>query len=214
MPVISKIKNLRVPQVFNMTDNFGMSAEINALGQESVYPKGSILLRLGEVLTHLYYLHHGTIYCWRAANDKMNLSYVQKNGFFAEGWYFSRLKSTDEVIVEEESRITTFQGDAIKKLLEDPVITQKILYTLSMKCINGIDLVESIRNRNVKERLKEFIYQQFKDTGAEKELTLNLSQKELAVLMGVHPVSVSRAFSDLKKEMNIQTSKNRIIIQR
>lgn len=214
MPVSSKIKNLRFPQVFNMADNLGMSPEISALGQESVYPKGSILLRLGEVLTHIYYLHHGTVYCYRAADDKMNLSYVQKSGFFAIGWYFSHLKSTDEAVVEEESRITTFQGDAIEKMLEDPATTRKILYTLSMKCIHGIDLADSIRNKNVKERLRDFIDQQFKDTGAEKSLTLNLSQKELAGLMGVHPVSVSRAFSDLKREMNIQTSKNRIVVQR
>lgn len=214
MPVISEIKNLRSPQVFNMTDNFGMSAEMNALGQECVYPKGAILLRLGEVLPHLFYLHHGTVYCYRATDDRMNLSYVQKKGFFGEGWYFSQLKSTDEVVVEEESRITLFQGEAIAKLLKDPGATHKILYTLSLKYIHGIERAESIRNKNVKERLKEFIDQQFKDTGAEKDLTLNLSQKELAALMGVHPVSVSRAFSELKKEMNIRTSKNRIVIQR
>lgn len=214
MPVISKIKNLRSPQVFNLADNVGLSPELNALGQESVYPKGSILLRLGEELTHLFYLHHGTVYCYRAADDRMNLSYVQKKGFFGEGWYFSRLKSTDEVVVEEESRITLFPEGAIAKLLENPGTRQKILYTLSLKYIHGLAFVESMRNKNVKDRLKEFIDQQFKDSGAEKNLTLNLSQKELAALMGVHPVSVSRAFTELKKEMNIRTSKNRIVIQR
>lgn len=214
MPMISKIKNLRFPQVFNMKDNSGMNAEINALGQESVYPKGSILLRLGDVSTRLYYLHSGTIYCYRASCDKMNLSYVQKKGFFGERWYFSQLKSTDEMVVEEESRITIFHNDAIEKILENPTATRKILYTLSLKCIYGNYLADSIRNKNVKERLEEFINQQFEETGAQNSLSLNLSQKELAALLGVHPVSVSRAFSEMKKEMNIKTSKNRIVIHR
>lgn len=196
-----------------MTDNSGMSEEVFALGSTKIHQKGAILLHLGDKPNHIFYLHYGTINCYRSAYDKMNLTYVLRNGFFADCWYFSRQPSQDEVIVEEESKITKFDHSVIDKLLTIPDIARKILHTLSLKSINGIDLAENIRNKNIKERLKAFIEQQFLISGEKKKLVLNLSQKELAALMCVHPVSISRAFSELKKEMHIETSKSSIIIR-
>lgn len=214
MAVIKKMKHLRFPQIFNMTSSEGITSEMFALGKEAIYPKGTLLLSIGEIPKHLYYLHEGTVYCYRAAYDKMNLTYILKNGFFADCWYFSQQKSEDEVIVEEDSRITKFPHAVIDKLLSHPGLARKIMHTLAIKSIQGMDLAENIRNKNVKERLRSFIDQQFRDAGAEKVLTLNLSQKDIAALMGVHPVSISRAFTELKKEMAIRTAKNQIEIHR
>lgn len=214
MAVIKKIKYLRFPQIFNMTSSEDIDPEIWQLGEEMRCHAGTVLLRLGEIPKHIYYLHEGTVYCYRAAYDKMNLTYILKNGFFADCWYFGRQKSEDEVIVEEDSRITRFPHAAIDQLLAHPGLARKIMHTLALKSIQGMDLAENIRNKSVKERLRSFIEQQFLEAGAETVLTLNLSQKDIGALMGVHPVSISRAFSELKKEMTIHTSKNQIVIQR
>lgn len=214
MAVIGKIKYLRFPQIFNMTRSDDIDPSIWSLGDERRYQAGTVLLRIGEIPKHIYYLHEGTVYCYRAAYDKMNLTYILKNGFFADCWYFGQQESEDEVIVEEESRITKFSHAMIDQLLAHPGLARKIMHTLALKSIQGMDLAENIRNKSVKERLKGFIDQQFLQAGAELALTLNLSQKDIAALMGVHPVSISRALTELKKEMTILTSKNQIIIQR
>ena len=55
---------------------------------------------------------------------------------------------------------------------------------------------------------------QFTLNRGERRLELHMCQKELAIILNVHSVSISRALYDLKKEMDIQTSKNSIIITR
>lgn len=214
MATIRKIKHLRFPQIFNRTDSAGLDPGIFTLGRTANYPQGAVLLRLGEQPEHIYYLHHGTVYCYRSACDRMNLTYILKNGFFADCWYFGRMPSEDEVVVEEESRITVFGHDIMERLLAIPGVAAKIMHTLAIKSITGIDLAENIRNKCVKDRLKGFIREQFLANGDDNTLILNLSQKDIASLMGVHPVSVSRAFTELKKEMRIETSKSRIVIRR
>lgn len=214
MGTINKVKHLHFPQIFNMTDASGLNPEIFTLGHEDIYPKGAILLRVGELPAHIYYLHHGTVFCYRSADDRMNLTYILKNGFFADCWYFARMASEDEVIVEEESRITVFRHDVMDRLLAIPGVAAKIMHTLAIKSITGIDLAENIRSKSVKARLKRLIQDHLQANGEDNSLILNLSQKAIASLMGVHPVSISRALSELKKEMSIETSKNRIVIRR
>lgn len=201
------MKHLHFPQIFNMTDASGLNPEIFTLGREAIYPKGAILLRLGELPQHIFYLHHGTVFCYRSAYDRMNLTYILKNGFFADCWYFGRLPSQNEVIVEEESRITVFEHDVMDRLLATPGVAAKIMHTLAIKSITGIDLAENIRNKCVKDRLKRLIHDQFHASGNDDTLVLTMSQKAIAAMMGVHPVSISRAFSEPKKDMSIEHQK-------
>ena len=120
----------------------------------------------------------------------------------------------DEIVVAEDSLVTKFSESAVAKLIRDSQIVKNFLFTLAVKSTSVSTKFENFKNESIKERLKTFILNQFKNMGENDKLELNLSQKDIASIMNVHSVSISRAFSELKKEMKIQTFKNRIVIYR
>ena len=215
MSTVYNFSQLTFPHIFDVSKAPTFPEEVFSMGVTSLYHKGSILVAYGDCPKYIYYLHKGTVFGFRPENEvEMNLAYVIKEGFFGEGWYFSKKSSMDEVVVAEDSVITKFLDEAINELIMNPEVVKNFLFTLATKSTSVETKFENFKNQSVKERLKTFIINQFTVMGEEHRIELNLSQKDLAKIMNVHSVSISRAFSELKKEMNIQTAKNRIIISR
>jgi len=215
MDSIYKINQLFFSHIFDVSKAPDMPEEFFSIGTTSTFHKGTILLHYGELPQHIYYLHKGTIFGFRPFHkDEMNLAYVIKEGFFGEGWFFAKRSSMDEIVVAEDSVVTKFSESAVEKLLQNTQIVRIFLFTLSVKSTSVSTKFENFKNQTVKERLKAFIIHQFNMMGENNKLELNLSQKDIASIMNVHAVSISRAFSELKKEMKIQTYKNRIVIFR
>lgn len=215
MDSVHKINQLFFPHIFDVSKAPKLSKEVFSLGTTSTFHKGTFLVHYGETLKHIYYLHRGTILGFRPVHHgEINLAYVVKEGFFGEGWFFSRRSSMDEIVVAEGSLVTKFSESAVAKLIQDSQIVKNFLFTLAVKSTSVSTKFENFKNESIKERLKTFILNQFKNMGENDKLELNLSQKDIASIMNVHSVSISRAFSELKKEMKIQTFKNRIVIYR
>ena len=212
---VHKINQLFFPHIFDVSKAPRLPKEVFSLGTTSTFHKGEFLVHYGENLKHIYYLHRGTIFGFRPVHHgEMNLAYVVKEGFFGEGWFFSGRSSMDEIVVAEDSLVTKFSESAVAKLIRDSQIVKNFLFTLAVKSTSVSTKFENFKNESIKERLKTFILNQFKNMGENDKLELNLSQKDIASIMNVHSVSISRAFSELKKEMKIQTFKNRIVIYR
>ena len=215
MNSIHKFSQLQLPHVFDVSAAPPIPKEVFALGMTSTLHKDTVLVHYGEYPKHIFYLHKGTILGLRPEKDmKMNLAYVIREGFFGEGWYFSKHTSMDEMVTGEDSLVTRFSEESIKKLIAHPQVVNNFLFTLAVKSTSVETKYALFKAQSVKDRLKAFILNQFTLMGEKNIIELDLSQKELARIMNVHSVSISRAFSELKKEMDIQTAKNKIIISR
>lgn len=210
---IEKLNQLSFPQIFDVSSAPSFPHELFSLGNSSTVQEGTVLVHYGEIPDRIYYLHTGTIIGYRLRCDvDLSMAYIIKEGFFAEGWYFSHRHSMDEIIAEENCTITTFNRKAITLLIQHPEVINNFLFTLAIKSTSITTRLESFKKKSIKEQLKEFILNQFSQMNEEKSIELHLSQKDLARIINVHPVSISRAFAELKKEMDIQTFKNRIVI--
>lgn len=215
MKRIEKIDQLHFAHCYDLSGAPELPPDIFLLGEKQVIPKGTVILSYGDISKSIWYLHDGIINGYRPDNNiGMSLAYVITGGFFAEAWYFSKRKSMDEFIAAEKCIVSKFSEQAINKLLQNPDIVKNILFTLAVKSTSICTKFENFKNQPLKERLKAFIDMQFTLNREERRLELHMCQKDLARILNVHSVSISRALSDLKKDMDIQTSKNSIIITR
>ena len=215
MKRIEKIDQLHFAHCYDLSGSPELSSDTFLLGEKQNLKKGTVILSYGEVAKSIWYLHDGIINGYRPDNNiGMSLAYVITSGFFAEAWYFSKRKSMDEFIATENCIVSKFSENAINKLIQKPEIVKNILFTLSVKSTSICTKFENFKNQPLKERLRTFIEMQFNLNRENRRLELHMCQKELAKILNVHSVSISRALSDLKKEMDIQTSKNSIIITR
>lgn len=215
MDKIYDFNQLIVPHFFDVSNAPSIPEKFFALGRKSLYYKDTVIIKYGEKLNCIYYIHSGSILGFRQDNeDKMSLAYIIKNGFFGEGWFFSQRNSRDEVIIGDDSIITMFPKDVVDHLITYPEVVKNFLFTLGVKTTSVETKFENFKNKSVKDRLKIFITNQFSLFGDSNKIELKLNQKDIANIISAHPVSISRAFSELKKEMDIEISRNKIIISK
>lgn len=212
MKTLNSLADVSLPQVFDLTGAPGFDANFFDLGETVTLEKGTCLIKYGTRVEHLFYLHEGEVLGFRVTDADMSLSYVCKKGFFGEGLYFSNRPSNDECITGARSKVTKFNKKSIISLLSDINVVHNILFTISIKSLSVNSKAENFNKKSVKERLRKFFATQMAASEENSSVTIHLSQKEIAALLNVHPVSVSRALSELKKEMDIRTSKNRILL--
>lgn len=213
MNTLKSLADIPLPQVFDLTGAPDFDAKFFELGETGIVEKGTHIIQYGTSVDHLFYLHEGEVLGFRVTDTDMSLSYVCKKGFFGEGLYFSNRISNDECIAGTQCRITKFNKKSINLLLEDINVVHNILFTISTKSLSVNSKAENFNKKSVKQRLKQFFNaQKLRSGNKDDSITISLSQKDIAALLNVHPVSVSRALSELKKEMDILTFKNKIIL--
>lgn len=212
MKTLNRLADIPLPQVFDLTGAPAFDPRFFGLGETLTLEKGVRLIRYGARVDQIFYLHEGEVLGFRVTDADMSLSYVCKNGFLGEGLYFSNRPSNDECITGTRCRITKFNGAAITTLLSDIHVVTNLLFSISTKSLSVNSKAENFNKKSVRERLRQFFNTQRGAAGKDGSVTIRLSQKEIAALLNVHPVSVSRALSELKKEMDIRTYKNRIVL--
>ena len=128
MDKIYDFNQLIVPHFFDVSNAPSIPEKFFALGKKSLYHKDTVIIKYGEKLNCIYYIHSGSILGFRQDNEeKMSLAYIIKNGFFGEGWFFSQRNSRDEVIIGDDSIITMFPKDVVDHLITYPEVVKNLL---------------------------------------------------------------------------------------
>lgn len=214
MKKITKLAQLEVPQNYDISHAPALPEGIFELGVQSRVDRNTVFLHYGEIAESIWYLHEGTVSGVRyGRSEGTRLGCIINRGFFAETWYFIKCPSLDELVASEDCIVTRFDSPAIAKLLEDKQVINNMLFSLAKKSASMVEKSENANFMTLKERLRMIILNEFKNTDRKDKIEISFSQKELASIMNVHPVSISRVLSELKSEMNIETSKGRITIQ-
>ncbi|MDK2776171.1 MAG: Crp/Fnr family transcriptional regulator [Pseudomonadota bacterium] len=92
-----------------------------------------------------------------------------------------------------------FSRQQLHRLCEaEPVVTRRILELAGRALCQRIEDVENLSSRNATQRLTAYLLRQFRSMG--KQIRLPLSQKDLAVKLGVRPETISRLFRELQSE--------------
>jgi CRP-like cAMP-binding protein len=193
------------------------------LGHKHTYPKGSMILGGGQPVDHLYYLYAGRIKYSKmnADGDEKIVWYIDKGNIFGAAPFFDRqpIKNMcNALVATEDCEVYTFSRSCFNDEIvgNHPEIVSNLIESMAYKIFlavnRGGDLA-SLPSRVCKVLL--YVIQRQSDSGARKDNKVSsegISQQELAVILGVHRVTLNNAIVQLKREGIIEHISKRSLV--
>jgi CRP/FNR family transcriptional regulator, cyclic AMP receptor protein len=182
--------------------------------------KGETLFRRGDEGTALYIIISGCIKITlpSSRDDEITVTVFSGGDFFGEMALLDGMpRSADAIALEETHLYILNRSDFIKFLVNNESAVRSILYALSMRLRKTDNLLGETVFLNVSMRLIRRLADLAEIQGVKKkdrnEVTIHITQKELANLVGVSRESINKELKVLEKEGLVETSRNTIIIK-
>lgn len=194
------------------------------LGHKHTYAKGSMVLGGGQPVDHLYYLYAGRIKYSKtnAGGDEKIVWYIDKGNIFGAAPFFDRqpIKNMGNTLIATENcEVYTFSRSCFNNEIvgKHPEVVSNLIESMAYKIFlavnRGGDLA-SLPCRVCKVLL--YVIQRQSNSGSSKDNKISskgISQQELAVILGVHRVTLNNTIVQLKREGVIgQISKRSLVI--
>jgi CRP-like cAMP-binding protein len=193
------------------------------LGQRRSYAKGTEILGHGRAVDFLYYLNDGLVRFsnTNAQGNEKVLWYIEEGNLFGASPFFYKkpIKNTSsQLVAVEDCDVYLFSRSCVYNEIfpNHPDLVADLLESMAYKialAINRGNDSASLLNRIC----KIFVYLLERDglvaTEGEAVCNIKLSQTELAVILGVHRVSLHNALVVLKRIGVIRSlTRNRLVI--
>ncbi len=183
------------------------------------YAKGEIIFREGSHPDGIFFIKQGKAKKYKLdANGKEHIIYVANTGELI-GYHaiLSESRYPDSAAALEESSIGFIpKEDFLKVLEQSPILSKRLLKTLSHEFAVLVNNLSVQAQRSVRERLalqlivlREKYKSDFK-TGEFVEI--NMGREDLANLVGTARENIVRILSDFKEEGIIKTMGRKIIV--
>lgn len=177
------------------------------------YHKNDTIINVGDKVEKLYYLKQGTVRLYLVNSEGDLLFYHIKPGTtFGEAAFFNQVPAKIRAIAIDESIIYAFPKDIILTYFNKQDEFFKLLFkAISSKIYLITTLFENISNADSKVKLSRLLYILASSDENLKKI-IKLTHDELALMLGIHRVTISRNLSKLKKEGVITTRRHTITI--
>jgi CRP/FNR family cyclic AMP-dependent transcriptional regulator len=195
------------------------SRHIAALLQKQTLRKGDFLFREKEEGHSLYMITAGKIKIIRQSRDgdEMILAVLSAGDFCGEMALLDGMsRSADAVAIEETQLYGLNRKDFIAYVMNNETAVKAILSALSKRLRNADDYLEDIFFLNVATRLAKKLIELAESSGFREEaggpIKLNITQKDLAGMIGATRESVNKELRSLREKNLIGFSGNTIVI--
>ncbi|PIV02205.1 MAG: Crp/Fnr family transcriptional regulator [Syntrophobacterales bacterium CG_4_8_14_3_um_filter_58_8] len=195
------------------------SRHLAALLQKQTLRKGDSLFREGEEGHSLYMITAGKIKILRQSRDgdEVILAVLSAGDFCGEMALLDGLpRSADAVAAEETQLYGLNRKDFIAYVMNNETAVKAILATLSKRLRKADDFLEDVFFRNVAARLAKKLIELAGSNGCRIEdgglIKLNVTQKDLAGMIGATRESVNKELRSLREKNLIALSGNTIVI--
>lgn len=187
--------------------------------KKQTYKKGEILIRVDEEPSGIFFLSKGTVkmYSISAKGDEIVLNLFKPLSFFPMTWAINGTKNAyyyealDEITFHKVPR-----EDVLRFLNDNPIV----LFDLLSRVYRGMDGVLTrmayLMSGNAHSRLiTELLIaaKRFGVKGTSGELTISMSEKDLATQAGLTRETVSREMRTLKEHQLVSMDKRGISIK-
>ena len=210
---MTKTTNLRKIPLFR--DLSGHHIDIlTTCSQSRSFKAGDILWIRGENAGAFHVVQSGRIKIFRSSPEgKEQTMYL-----FGPGEPFCLCSGFDNdgtqpasAMALEPSIVLSIAWDCLSKATKhDPLLLQKIIQILSRRLKDAMDMVDSLSLREIPSRLALFLLQSCEpETGT---VTFQVSQREIAKIIGTTPETLSRVLKRLVGEKIITTADKTITI--
>jgi len=171
-------------------------------GQVKSYKAGETIMRQSQQFQAFYLVISGRIKLSRISYEgkEQILNLFRPGETFCLVHTFSEEGAPGNFVALKDSTVFVISGNTFKNLVqEEPNLMFKILSILSYKLKQAMDTITSLSLMDVPQRLAAFFVQgasRDKNTG-NTVLRLNISQRELAKIIGVAPETMSRVIKKM-----------------
>lgn len=184
------------------------------LGRAMTIPAGTVLVNFGEQPDRLYYIHSGLVCGSRILDDGKEIFAVilGQNSIFPDVFYFANIPSESQMRTLRETRVSVFDRQTIDRLMRDPQFVHFITSSLAFKGVNSANRLVSRLNDGRREKVLHLLYELafFEGIKSADGYILHFSQEELASILGMHRVTISKILSDFQRDGIILCRRNRI----
>lgn len=195
-------------------------ALLTAHQSEQVYSKGEVIFREGSYPSGIFYIKSGKAKKYKVAKDAgEQIIYVANAGELLG--YHAVLEGDrypDSASALEESRIAFIpREDFFEALQRSPVLSRKLLKTLSHEFAVLVNNLTLFTQRSVRERLAlqlVVLREKYKVASEPGEpVAINMSREDLANLVGTTRENIVRILSEFKEAGILETKGRKIIVR-
>lgn len=180
--------------------------KINQLARPTWYEKNDSLFMQGDEIKRIFLVRSGSIRLFKYTEDgkEITLDICRENDLIGEMNLFTDMAQVVNAVALEKSLVCECDRDDFLQLLEYPQISYKLIQSLIFKLNSNMDEMYSMQVEDAKSRVMQklrFIAEQ----NGEKEdgyyrLRVKLTHEEIASLVNVSRVMVTRCINELRSE--------------
>lgn len=187
---------------------------LTACAQSRSFKTGDILWIRGENAGAFHIVQSGRIKIFRSSPEgKEQTMYLFGPGepFCLCSGFDTEATQPASAMALEASTVLSIAWDCLSRATEqDPLLLQKIIQILSKRLKEAMDMVDSLSLREIPSRLALFLLQSCEsETGT---VTFQVSQREIAKIIGTTPETLSRVLKRLVGEKIITAAEKTITI--
>ncbi len=184
-------------------------------------PGKKIFVNPGDIIDSIYYIHTGRTRHYMINNDGVEkISYILNNGWFLREGVFVRhtpnMLAERFSITEIPTVLYVIDRKCYDKLLQYPEFSNELLHSSTTKNDLLRRELESIVFDTAKDRLLKLFAASIKPTliidDHWHELKISYSHQEIAAILGVNRVTISRLIATALKDGDLRTLNSRIQI--
>ena len=174
--------------------------ELLERGQSQYFVRGQLIQQRGDPGTEFWYVETGTVQigCYSEDGDWIMFAVLGAGESFGEQAFLGEFPRMVDAIASADSNIIRIGEVELQNLLDtEPRSARILLKTMAHMLQQAFDLIEAGRRLSTAERLVQALANQ---CGDELDVEINLTQQELADLIGVSRVSLGKALSILEEQ--------------
>ncbi|SFG07895.1 Cyclic nucleotide-binding domain-containing protein [Desulfotomaculum arcticum] len=175
--------------------------------------KGETIIDVGDKINNFYYLQKGVVRLYISNNQGDLMFYdISAGSGFAEPAFFCGLPSKVRVIAVTDSTILSFPKNLVMSYIDQQdEFIKLIVHMISTKIYLVTTLFENMSNNNSWDKLVKVLYL-LSSGGKSSKRVINITHEELASMLGIHRVTVTRNLAKLKKDGLITVNRHSIDI--
>lgn len=160
--------------------------------------KKELLFREGDEGSDIFILVHGSVQLYKLTADgkEMVVKLPRRGEIFAEVVLFERSAYPVNARALEDTMLVAISSRQFAEFLEQPDFRNDFIANLFKRLRFLVDRIEYLSSQDVEERFYAFLDNQFGDSST---ISISLSKKDVATIIGTTPESLSRLIARLKR---------------
>ena len=180
--------------------------EVLSLGRQRCFSKGYLLSLGPSVLNHFFYVRRGrfcTYYANSNGTSRINL-------FFESGSLYNDCTCITQAVSQgivmrcwEDTEVFEFPGDLLRSekfRQQYPHLMDNLLYSIALKVLNFQELLNAVCTKNKFQLVCWYLYVMAEKNKGRLAFDPNVSQSDIAMILGISQSSLTKIVSRLKEE--------------